>query len=439
MRSFYILWLALATSVAMASSDITRINTLQSSEIKLIGYEGSGLIMPDEGGASTNYKIGRVNDDYEPPSRCTTINENVLYPYAPKAGEIVCVHLKIESNAIVEFIAVDQNDSKQVNLQVIDDPLNNHVFKAVGASNSSSSIDVYKIFAEPGNYYAEFTGLSGDGSEIRVAAVVNHEKADEFEDISPGKDYQGNDNEETAYSVKNGTLKGGVAYLYPPEEYDNYEVLSYWGQDLFVRVSPELSEKSQFVIDLIVNGVTSSIKPNVGYVLKDVEGSISVRVKAKSNGQFIESGKYIFEAGSNPSKILDETPDGDRAARVLPETAGWQRVQNVAKFRWQAKIVDSKDKPIRNTQISFDYTKAEDGEILREFGTTDNDGVVNEAFDLTPPCEGQYSVSYSSGLEIRYNKGQYEQLVRPAGTYTDPILVGKSHRWLRLCDDYESN
>lgn len=441
MKTLFFLWSVLASSVLMASNHIARFDTLKSPQVTLNGVNNNKVVQFSESlNLKTIYKV-HSSDDYEPLPDCSTLTENTWNPYPPEQGKFACFHINIKSNAILEFVAIDQTDSNQVNLKVYDDVLNNHSnFKEIGVSNSSSGIDYYKVFAEPGNYYAEFYSVSADNSNIRVAAVVNYEKADKFEDISPGKDYQGNDDAQKVYPVKNGSLIGGPAYLYPPEEVDNYEILNYWGQDLFVRVTPEEGEKNEFIIDLIVNDVAKPLEPGESYVLKDIEGDkIFVRVKSKNNGQLINSGRYIFEAGSKPEKIEDKTPNGDRAARVQEGTEGYQRVQNLKNFNWKAQVLDSLDKPIKNVNVHFVYRKSEHSEELEEEGTAGNDGTVNETFHLGAPCSGEYSVSYSSGLEIRYDKGRYRHFVRPAGFETESIFSGDVENWLRLCGDYESD
>ncbi len=426
MRFVLVILLLLMSISGMAQEGLTEFDDLNLAK----------TILNQSSTESEYYPEG--NDEYEPDPECNTIKENLWQSVIPRSDKPICYYITIKSNAILEFFAIDQTDTKQVKLTVMDDPLNNNDYIAIGTSNSSSTSDKYRFFAEPGNYYVYLETVLGDGTAIKVGAAVNYVKADNLEDISVGKDYTGNDI--SPYRFKNGTLTGEYAYLHDTQDVDNYLLQSYWGQDLYLRITPQKEYENEIVIEAFANGEWVPLKPGLGLIFSNLENNsaVLIRVRARDVTKTLKSGFYSIEAGSYPKKIIDKTPDGERGARVRKGSANYRRVQNFTRFSWKAQVVDSRGRAISNVKMHFKHRSSENDVERIDRGVTDARGERLSEIDLGPPCSGKHSVSYADGLEIRYDIGSYIIEIRPTGFNTPAVISTKDFGWLRLCSVYNS-
>lgn len=378
------------------------------------------------------------DSNYVPASGCITINKNVSYNYTPVAGSAVCLYLEVGENTITEFFAVNQTANRQVVLTALDDPSANHSFVRINQSADVDSDDNVQFFSEPGHYYAYLVASSGDGGSIHIGAAVNANGVDILEDISTTPSYTGND--VSPYTFPNGVLSDYYPYLHNSTDVDLYKLQSFWGQDLSLRITPQVGQRAEFIAEILLNGQWVNLAFDNLYIIGGLApfSEILLRVRASDPTQILTSGFYLLEAGSRAVQIVDETPDGENVARI---TGGsdYARVQNLNTFKWQITVLDSTGNAVRGVRTRIRYsTEARPATEYGSWSITDYFG-VGETDESLRSCTGSRAYpNAAASPHIRYNKGFYKFEVAPAHYNSDPVLTTKYVKWINLCSDYQS-
>lgn len=377
-----------------------------------------------------------TNSNYEPDATCIQITENVAYNYQPEVGFPLCLYLRINNNAITEFFAINQTNNRQVDLVVLHDVMNSNSYSVVSQSTSSGTADTVKIFTEPGHYYAVFQPQIEDGGSILVGAAVNENKVDQYEKVGASPSYDGNAT--TPYPFPNGTLSGYHAFLHDATDVDMYMIQSYWGQDLSLRLSTFSGQEAEFIFEIFSNGGWVTLVPNMLYNINGLSTFSDVIFRVRAAGQTLTSGYYSIDAGSRVVGLENQTPDGDRAARI--SGPDYQRVQNLKNFAWKVKAIDSTGNPVRSIRISMEYFSEGSALSYTNDGITDYFGVAQNSTTLQG-CSGLRAFpNEQTSPHIRYNRGDYQFRAIPSttGSNSESVFITGVESWIHLCDEYQS-
>ncbi|WP_420591387.1 hypothetical protein [Bacterioplanoides sp.] len=396
----------------------------------------SSITIPEEKQEETISALA-YNPSYVQISGCVRIQHNTAYNYKPASGNSACLYIDINDDAITEFFAIDQNPNRQVTITAIDDPNGNHSLVGIKKSQETDSDDNIRIYTEKGHYYMLVSGVSGDGGNVRVGVAVKTKGVDDLENIGSTPSYDGNNS--TPYTLPNGTLKDYYPTLHSPQDIDLYKLQSFWGQDLFVRVTPQPGHAPQFIAEALLNNkwTNLSIGGHNNFTNIPQFGELIIRVRAANPNQPLTTGIYVLEAGSRVMQIKDETPDGDRAARVT-SGSDYARVQNKEKFKWQTKIMDSTGNPVRGVKTWLRTTTEAYTTVSLNQETTDYFGVAKGTYNLIP-CTGKNAFPHQQASpHIRYDTGEYWFEVAPAHFNTPPVVATNKQNWLNLCTEYQS-
>lgn len=372
------------------------------------------------------------NPNYTP--GCTELQINQQYLYRPNQGSQSCFYFDVPNDSRVEFFALQQTATRQVNILANHDVNANLSLSFVGETSDIDFDDNLRFWAEAGHYYMFLNDMASDNELIIIGAAVN-EVTYHQESNGSTPSYVGNDTPGSAAVIQNGFAPLLKGTLDTALDIDHYRMHSFWGQDLAFQVLPGtngVGNPEDVILEAFLNGQWTALATRDLHTLSGLPTYAEVVIRVRvSPGAPVGHIRYIVVAGSKPANIEDLTPDGDNGPKVPPSHSPWRRVQNEDVFSWSAKITDSTGNPVRGLYMGLHAKNNSWLETVTfDYGVdTDYQGVVSSSGSVND-CDGYMEHSY---LNVRYNFGAYKIW---APFFEKFGLATINDTFLHICDDY---
>lgn len=102
--------------------------------------------------------------DYNP--GCTKLEINQAYNYRPNQGSQGCFYFDVPNDSRVEFFALQQTASRQVNILANHDVNANYSLSYVGETSDNDADDNFRFWAQAGHYYMFLNDIASDNETV---------------------------------------------------------------------------------------------------------------------------------------------------------------------------------------------------------------------------------------------------------------------------------